>query len=111
MLLQVNSYFRPFRAAVFAKWINPETHIWGWCDMDTILGSFERNFPWDIAPKFDFLFPGPPIDSDDILLFFPGHMAFFKNQERVVNAFMDFPNVKTYESYMELPWVSTDTGA
>ncbi|KAL4266174.1 hypothetical protein AB1N83_000552 [Pleurotus pulmonarius] len=106
---RVNSYFRPFRAAIFAKWINPETPTWGWCDMDTILGSFERNFPWDIAPEFDFLFPGPPIDSDDILLFFPGHMAFFKNQEHVVSAFMEFPNVKTYESYMELPWVSTDT--
>ncbi|KAF7440632.1 hypothetical protein PC9H_000978 [Pleurotus ostreatus] len=106
---RVNSYFRPFRAAVFAKWINPETPIWGWCDMDTILGSFERNFPWDIASEFDFLFPGPPIDGGDILLFFPGHMAFFKNKEHVVSAFMDFPNLKTYESYMDLPWVSTDT--
>jgi len=27
-LPQVNSYFRPFRAAIFKKWVNPGTKIW-----------------------------------------------------------------------------------
>lgn len=27
-IAQVNSYFRPFRAAVFEKWIHPETKTW-----------------------------------------------------------------------------------
>lgn len=25
---QLNSYFRPFRAGIFAKWLDPRTPIW-----------------------------------------------------------------------------------
>ncbi|KAJ8523019.1 hypothetical protein ONZ45_g500 [Pleurotus djamor] len=107
---RVNSYFRPFRAAVFKKWIHPETPIWGWCDMDNILGSFERNFPWELAPSYDIVFPAPPIDyGEEMLLFMPGHLAFFKHASYVVDEFMQFPNVKDMKGFMDLPWVSSDT--
>ncbi|KAJ6453253.1 hypothetical protein C8R47DRAFT_997775 [Mycena vitilis] len=75
-----NSYYRMFRAGVFAKWIRPETTIWGWCDVDIYWGSFERIFPWDVAADFDILAPAstPNLGSKQ-LLFTRGHMAFFRH--------------------------------
>ncbi|KAL0957694.1 hypothetical protein HGRIS_001474 [Hohenbuehelia grisea] len=103
---RVNSYFRPFRSA---KWIHPDTRTWGWCDMDTILGNFERNLPWDIIKEFDIAFPPSPHDSQSILLFTPGHLAFFRNSAKITTEFMKFPSVKTTENFFNLPWMGTHT--
>ncbi|KAL0958355.1 hypothetical protein HGRIS_000497 [Hohenbuehelia grisea] len=105
----VNSFFRPFRPAVFAKWIHPDTKIWGWCDMDTILGNVERNLPWDVIEDFDIIFPTSPHDGHSVLLFTPGHLAFFRNSAKVTTEFMKFPNVMTMDNFFNLPWVGTDT--
>ncbi|KAJ8521549.1 hypothetical protein ONZ45_g1758 [Pleurotus djamor] len=102
----VNSHFRPFRSAIFDQWINPRTEIWGWCDMDTFMGDFERNFPWDIARDYDFLFPAPPSYGDNMLLYFPGHLAFFRNSPRVVQEFFRFPNFQSIDAFMDLPWLT-----
>ncbi|KAF9515859.1 hypothetical protein BS47DRAFT_1341465 [Hydnum rufescens UP504] len=105
----VNSFFRPFRSTVFAKWVNPDTPIWGWCDMDTMLGNFERNFPWDVAKDFDILAPSLPIHGDNILLFTPGHLAFFRNSPDVVDQFMTFPNLVNADAFATLPWIGSDS--
>jgi hypothetical protein len=33
------SFFRILRSGIFAKWIDPATTIWGWCDLDTYWGK------------------------------------------------------------------------
>ncbi|KAF7430761.1 hypothetical protein PC9H_006472 [Pleurotus ostreatus] len=104
-----NSYFRPFRPEIFHQWVNPHTAIWAWCDMDIFMGDFERNFPWDVAGDFDFLWPSPPQDSDDILVFFPGHLAFFKRAPHVIDEFMRLPNFRSLEAFMDLPWLTSAT--
>ncbi|KAF9031532.1 hypothetical protein BDZ89DRAFT_1131819 [Hymenopellis radicata] len=48
-----NAFFRPFRAAIFSRWVDPRTLIWGITDLDEMRGSFDRTFPWDLAPSFD----------------------------------------------------------
>ncbi|KAF9528932.1 hypothetical protein CPB83DRAFT_893901 [Crepidotus variabilis] len=101
----VNSYYRPFRAAIFKEWINPGTKIWGWCDLDTMLGNFDRAFPWDIAEDYDLVVPGGPINGDDILLYLPGHLMFFKHSTFVLEEFMTFPNFKTVDAFLNLPWI------
>ncbi|KAF4593083.1 hypothetical protein EYR38_008793 [Pleurotus pulmonarius] len=106
---QGNSYFRPFRPEIFHQWVNPHTTIWAWCDMDIFMGDFDRNFPWDVAGDFDFLWPSPPQDSDDILLFFPGHLAFFKRAPHVIDEFMRLPNFRSLEAFMTLPWLTSAT--
>ncbi|KDQ20882.1 hypothetical protein BOTBODRAFT_169589 [Botryobasidium botryosum FD-172 SS1] len=106
---RVNSYFRPFRAAVFKKWVNPSTKIWGWCDLDIMLGNFERSFPWDIAEDFDILVPAAPTNGDDIiLLYLPGHLAFFKHATHISDQFMNLPNLQTMDAYMTMPWIGSD---
>lgn len=107
---QCNSYFRPYRAAIFARWLHPATPLWGWCDMDTFLGSFARAFPWDAAPHFDVLVPALPTDDAEVLLFLPGHLAFFRHAPHVTDAFMRFPNVRTYRNFLDLPWISIEAG-
>ena len=77
--------------------------------MDTFLGNFERNFPWDEADKYDILFPSNPMDSDDVLLYIPGHLAFFKNSEHLTLEFMKFPQVRTLDGFLQQQWM--DSGA
>ena len=106
----MHAYFRPFRAAVFAKWLHPATPLWGVCDMDTFFGNFERNFPWEEADNFDMLFPGSPMDGgDSVLLYIPGHLAFFKNSEHNTQEFMRFPQVATLDGFLQQAWM--DSGA
>ena len=45
---------------MFGSLLNPDTPHWGWVDLDVQLGSFERMFPWDLAPSFDVIMAGWP---------------------------------------------------
>lgn len=77
--------------------------------MDTILGSFERNFPWDEAEKYDILFPSNIIDHDHNLVYVPGHLAFFRNSEHLTAEFMKFPGVASLDGFLQQTWM--DSGA
>lgn len=80
--------------------------------MDTFFGSFERNFPWDEAEKYDIVFPSGPYDNADengILLYIPGHLAFFRNSDHVVDEFIKFPQVASYDGFFQNEWM--DSGA
>ncbi|KAF8320046.1 hypothetical protein DL93DRAFT_2153074 [Clavulina sp. PMI_390] len=97
----LNSFFRPFRAGVFAKWLDPRTPIWGWCDMDLMLGNFGRVFPWDMIGQFDLIIPAFPADLDRVMVFMSGHLMFFKHEERVMNEFFHFPHLQTIELFLQ----------
>ncbi|KAF8333036.1 uncharacterized protein EI90DRAFT_3153808 [Cantharellus anzutake] len=98
----VNSHFRPFRSAVFRKWLNPGTPTWGWCDMDTMFGNFERNFPFDVSSQFDVLIPGQPAHDEQVLLFHPGHLTFFRHSERVIDEYMKYPRLKDLKTWLRI---------
>ena len=86
--------------------------MWGVCDMDTFFGSFERNFPWDEAEKYDMVFPSGPSDNGDQLgnlLYIPGHLGFYRVSEHLVDEFMRFPQVATYDAFFAQNWM--DSGA
>ncbi|TDL25941.1 hypothetical protein BD410DRAFT_783940 [Rickenella mellea] len=92
----VHSTFRILRSGIFGQWIDPQTTIWGWCDLDTYLGNFERAFPWDIAPDFDIIaFKSQPDPRSQQLLFTRGHMAFFRHSPEVLDKLHSYP---TYTS-------------
>lgn len=77
----------------------------------TILISWIYAVPWDVADDFDMLVPGAPINGNDVLLYLPGHLAFFRNAPHIVDQFMTFPNLRTLDAYLNLPWISSDSGA
>lgn len=77
--------------------------------MDIMLGNFERNFPWDEADKYDILFPSSPMDGEDVLLYVPGHLAFFANSRHLTDQFMAFPGVSSLAGFLTEPWM--DSGA
>lgn len=89
--------------------MNPQTAIWGWCDMDVIFGNFSRAFPWEIAPSFDVIMAASVDDAvDSVLLYLTGHLAFFRHSPRVVNSFMTIANLQSQHNFMTLPWFSPD---
>ncbi|KIP02588.1 hypothetical protein PHLGIDRAFT_287083 [Phlebiopsis gigantea 11061_1 CR5-6] len=106
---RVHAYFRPFRHEIFRRWLHPATPIWGVCDMDVVLGNFERNFPWDEALQYDIVFPSSPMDHEDVLVYIPGHLAFFANSHHLTEEFMTFPGVRTLDGFLSEPWM--DSGA
>jgi len=104
-----NSFFRILRNGVFARWLDPKTTIWGWCDADTFLGNFSRTFPWEIAGNYDILaVAGQPAFGDQRLLFTRGHMAFFKNTPEVSERMLSFPKFASMSSYLTLPATRND---
>ena len=66
--------------------------------------------PWDVAEDYDLIVPGGPINGDDVLLYLPGHLMFFKHAKSVVDEFMNFPNLKTMHAFLNLPWIGHDAG-
>jgi|SRR5882762_8424566 len=93
--------------------MDPSTKIWGWCDMDTMMGNFERAFPWDVAEDFDILIPGQSEVGeahDHLLLFMPGHLAFFRNSAQFTAQFLEFPNFRNLQAFLHLPWVDAAAG-
>lgn len=101
---QLNSDYRPFRSAIFAEWMDPNTKIWGWCDMDVMLGNFERAFPWDVAENFDIIVPHPfglqPEGS--VLLYMPGHLTFFRRSAEFTAKFLDFPSFRNLDTWLQM---------
>ncbi|KAF9031517.1 hypothetical protein BDZ89DRAFT_1111794 [Hymenopellis radicata] len=101
-----NGFFRPMRAAIFSRWVDPRTPIWGISDLDEMWGSFDRMFPWDLAPSFDVIIPSSPNWQDDVLIFTPGHMMFYRNSPDVVSTLMKMPNFRTMAAFMQEPFLS-----
>ncbi|KAF9031525.1 hypothetical protein BDZ89DRAFT_1063922 [Hymenopellis radicata] len=101
-----NGFFRPFRASIFSAWIDPSTPIWGASDVDEMWGRCARCLPWDIAPQFDVLVPTAPSWADDILVFTPGHMMFYRHSDDVVRELMNMPHVRDMDSFMQDPFLS-----
>ncbi|KAF8320047.1 hypothetical protein DL93DRAFT_2094499 [Clavulina sp. PMI_390] len=108
---RVHSYFRPFRSGVFAKWLDPKTPVWGWCDMDTMLGSFDRLFPWDVIGQFDLLIPQTPSNGEQILMYMSGHLMFFKHEKRVLEEFFNFHALRSAQIFIDAPRDWIDPGA
>jgi len=100
---RVNSVFRPFRAEIFRKYLHPELKLWGWCDLDMLLGNFDRIFPWDVAYDFDVIIAGWPVALERVLLFTPGHMTVFRRSAVIAAAFLQHPPLASYENYVSLP--------
>jgi hypothetical protein len=92
--------------------MDPNTKIWGWCDLDVMLGNFERAFPWDVAENFDIIIPGPSgvYPEDNLLLFMPGHLGFFRNSAQFTAQFLEFPNFRNLDAFLHLPWIDSAAG-
>ncbi|KAI0033850.1 hypothetical protein K488DRAFT_84587 [Vararia minispora EC-137] len=103
---RVNSFYRPFRAEVFKKYMLPEVKFWAWGDLDVILGSFERVFPWDVADQFDVILAGWPTNWDNILLYMPGHMTAFRNSPAVAAQFLATPALATFDAFVGDDFIS-----
>jgi hypothetical protein len=78
-----------------------------------MMGNFERTFPWAVAENFDILIPGQSEvggPHDHLLLFMPGHLAFFRNSAQFTVQFLEFPNFRNLDAFLNLPWVDTAAG-
>lgn len=80
--------------------------------MDVMFGNFERAFPWDVAESFDMVIPGPSgiIPQDDLMLIIPGHLAFFRNSAQFTVQFLEFPNFRSLDAFLHLPWIDSAAG-
>jgi hypothetical protein len=92
--------------------MDPNTKIWGWCDMDVMFGNFTRAFPWDVMENFDIMvahtFPVHP--TDRVLLYLPGHLTFFRNSAQVTTGFLAFPNFQNLNAFLHDPWFGWAAG-
>ncbi|KAI0031294.1 hypothetical protein K488DRAFT_71506 [Vararia minispora EC-137] len=100
-----NSSYRPFRAEIFKKWMRDDVKLWGWCDLDIMLGNFDRTFPWDLADDFDVFVAGAPTEMDKVHLFMPGHMTVFRHAPDVAGAFFDLEEIASVNNYLDMPWI------
>ncbi|KAK4686081.1 hypothetical protein P7C73_g4050, partial [Tremellales sp. Uapishka_1] len=108
------SYFPILRGWIFKQHINPKAYFWGWCDLDTIMGDFQRTFPYDLASdNYDLLMPSEPSDgggllpdkSDetggDRLIFMRGHLIFVRNRSSTERKLLDYYLLSSYENWQE----------
>ncbi|KAF8312889.1 uncharacterized protein EI90DRAFT_3092675 [Cantharellus anzutake] len=96
---RVSSHFRPFRAAIFHDYIHPDTPIWGWV-------------PWDLAPQFDIIVASAQSYLDEILLYLPGHLCFFRHSQSIVDEFLKYPALRSLEAFRAAEkdgrWIGSD---
>ncbi|VDB89131.1 unnamed protein product [Peniophora sp. CBMAI 1063] len=98
---RVNSFYRPFRAEVFEKYMLSGVDLWAWADLDVILGNLDRVFPWDLAPSFDVMLAGWPTNWSTLLLYMPGHFTAFRRSPDVARAFQRaVPALVTYNAFV-----------
>ncbi|KAJ7593636.1 hypothetical protein C8J56DRAFT_1043438 [Mycena floridula] len=102
---RVNSHYRPFRPAVFKKFIHPDTKLWGWCDLDVMFGNFDRAFPWDVSDQFDVYVSGWHA-MQELLLFMPGHLMVFRHSHVITDEFMRLPNLLNVDAFLAEPWIN-----
>ncbi|VDC04907.1 unnamed protein product [Peniophora sp. CBMAI 1063] len=102
---QYNSAYRPFRAEVFKKWMRPDVHLWGWCDLDMMMGNVERTFPWDLASDFDVYVGAAPSERSKVHMFMPGHMVVFRKSPEVARAFFALPEIQNVHNFETMPWI------
>ncbi|KAI0033849.1 hypothetical protein K488DRAFT_69605 [Vararia minispora EC-137] len=102
---RVNSMFRPFRGVVFKQFLHPDLKLWGWCDLDMMLGNVDRTFPFDVADDFDVLLAGAPTGNPKMQIFMPGHMTVFRNAPYVARAFFALEEISSYDNFMTMPWI------
>jgi len=50
-----------------------------------------------------------PEYADFVLVFLPGHLSFFRHSSRVVDQFMLFPNFRSVDTFLNMPWLGGDT--
>ncbi|KZV70286.1 hypothetical protein PENSPDRAFT_685664 [Peniophora sp. CONT] len=98
---RVNSFYRPFRAEVFNKYMLPGVDMWAWADLDVVLGNMDRAFPWDLASSFDVVLAGWPTNWSTLLLYMPGHFTAFRRSPDVARAFQRaVPALVTYNAFV-----------
>jgi hypothetical protein len=79
--------------------------------VDTILGSFERNFPWDVAEEYDILTSAPSAERlEQILLYMVGHMSFLKTAPHVVGQFLLYPAFMNMKAFLDWPLLGETAG-
>lgn len=79
--------------------------------MDTIIGSFERNFPWDIADEYDILTTASSAERlEQILLYMVGHMSFLKAAPHVVGQFLLYPAFMSLRAFLDWPLLGATAG-
>ncbi|TDL25815.1 hypothetical protein BD410DRAFT_784841 [Rickenella mellea] len=103
------SFFRILRSGIFERWIDPDTTIWGWCDLDVYWGNFERTFPWDIASEFDIIaIKSQPDFRPQQMLFARGHMAFFRHTPAVLDMLHSYPAFISLGHFLLSPMLRVD---
>ncbi|KAI5449625.1 hypothetical protein NCC49_004177 [Naganishia albida] len=90
------------RGEVFKAYTHPGAEWWGWCDFDTVMGSFKRKFPWDIAKDYDVLLPAHRNTDTKRLLFMRGHLTFFRNTPQASEKITGHPDFATKEGCRKL---------
>ncbi|KAJ9111231.1 hypothetical protein QFC22_006606 [Naganishia vaughanmartiniae] len=90
------------RGEVFKSFIHPGAEWWGWCDFDTVMGSFKRKFPWDIAQDYDVILPVHRNTDPQRLLFMRGHLTFFRNTQQSSDKITGHPDFATKEGWLSL---------
>lgn len=67
--------------------------------------------PWDVIDQFDLMIPEFPADLEQIMLFMSGHLMFFKHEARVMEEFLNFPALRSVETFLATPKKWVDLGA
>ncbi|KIY69229.1 hypothetical protein CYLTODRAFT_489128 [Cylindrobasidium torrendii FP15055 ss-10] len=96
----IHSYYRIFRGPIFSRFFLSKTTYWGWADLDTIMGDFERAFPWDIARDFDVVVPTHLDSGSQVLMYLRGHMCFFKNSPETESKLLQYPVYHSFNDFM-----------
>ncbi|KIY69233.1 hypothetical protein CYLTODRAFT_420947 [Cylindrobasidium torrendii FP15055 ss-10] len=108
----ISSFYRIFRGPIFSRFFLSQTRYWGWCDADTIMGSFERTFPWDIAREMDLdvIQPSHTENGPEILVYLRGHLTVFKNDKKTQTKLLQYPIYKDIDSFLhgEIPMKETE---
>lgn len=45
-----------------------------------------------------------------MLVYMSGHLSFFRRSQTVVEKFMQFPNLRNLDAYLNMPWIYSDSG-
>ncbi|KAJ7593635.1 hypothetical protein C8J56DRAFT_1043437 [Mycena floridula] len=117
---RTNSYFCPFRGAIFKKWIHLGTSsgdgailtsclesTYSFLRVSTISDWYIRIFPWDVVGDFDVYLAGWHTGDEAVSMYMPGHMNIFSTEPKVVQEFMRFPNIQTLGEYLEEPFLES----
>ncbi|EIN04730.1 hypothetical protein PUNSTDRAFT_146369 [Punctularia strigosozonata HHB-11173 SS5] len=90
------SLYRIWRGYIFRDFLHSETQWWGWADVDTFMGSFQSQFPWDVASDYDVIIPA----HTDSMLYLRGHLGFIQTRAETEFRMNLYDNMRSMDGFI-----------